>query len=358
MKHFITIIFSVLSLCSATAQKKNADALIERANRYDKLARECMHNHQFEKGVELFLKGAEIKKLRADKSGELYLCAAIACLDSLQDYESAAKYAEKSVGMIDAALEVSQNVTEQDDSVSYEVLMSPIVLSNALEKQKRYDEAIAALELQRKANNKARQLKVNDMDSDYGLYMDFFVDYGIMGIIDKKESYQELSDMTPVLIRKCDSLCNEVKEKDVNDALYVYHVPCATMGVKAALKLDRDDDAVKYCNDIMSYITEGQKRVQHVEMLFPFAPLGMLQVSEAYETFGKLTDALTYIDQAITWPVTTFQPLLIDKRGDLLLKLGDEGEARRCWEKVKELVPEYYVGGKPEDYPLKAKFGE
>ncbi len=92
--------------------------------------------------------------------------------------------------------------------------------------------------------------------------------------------------------------------------------------------------------------------------VMPNVPLYLTTMTEAFLEAKELNNAAICCDRVLTWPnAESFKPLALHLRGEVYLAQGNEAEARRCYEEVKQLVSFFYEG----DYatsPLNQKFGK
>ena len=93
------------------------------------------------------------------------------------------------------------------------------------------------------------------------------------------------------------------------------------------------------------------------ELMEMQAPMYIFYMADgAYET-ARYEQCAQLCADALTWPNHMYAPAILDKRGQALLKLGQEDEARECWSQVKEIIPDFYDNDLPNN-PLRDKFGK
>ncbi len=351
---FYVIMLAAPLFCYAQSAEEET---VAKAKKLHDDAIELIHTKRFNEGMERFKEIENLPGLRADVKAENYMYMYALCLDSLDEKESALNYALKAEALYPEALKAYEIQVAKGDSVALSCSMAPTAAQVALLALERYDEAISALERQIVIVDGMKGRNIDGMEDETLLFFRVQAYYGIAGVYDKKKDYANCFEACQKALDEGYKMYRGVEDENMKSVAYALIGTMYSMSIKACLRQDDIKQAMFFAKKTRAHIADAPEPIRSSESMALYAPMALLEVVDAYKANGELMGALNIVDQAITWPFSNFHAFLHDKRGDILLALGDEAEARRCWERTKSIVPDFYHGVDEESYPLR-KFGE
>lgn len=349
MKKFVLgAIIMLISATTAFAQNDKAEEV------YMKAA-DLIHQKQWKEGLELMKSNLKLDLTPDFRAKYLTMCGML-CRDSLLNRDKALDYFKKADALYDQVLAM------QSDSLDITIIFAEMGLTQYADTAKQYQLSLEHCDkgikvIRHIADNRIRAV---DMDGNDLVYM-----YNTMRL-HRAGIYNNAGDFENAEVAYDESIADFRALQLSGDSDLVtggYSFGAMAIFGKLSMLLERKKDipaAISTCKEMDKILTEALNNDNETvkEVITTHLPMYLLLMSQTYLAADDLQNAIMCCNDALSWPsADMWKPIIINTRGEICLKAGDEDEARKCWEQVKELVPFFYDNDK-NPYPLQEKFGK
>ena len=185
---------------------------------------------------------------------------------------------------------------------------------------------------------------------------------GITFLLYSKKNYKDCQKYCTKYLQQIDEYAKNGHDHNMGSKLYCYEV-----GNLKAISTYRSGDTEKgrkmmdECLSVLNSEIEQYRGVNGMDMYIAgLNYMTFMMYDLGYDIFGAEQtllnlDALTLISPFLT--SGSNKPQILECRGNCYLLLGDKDNARKLWQQVKEINPNYFKNKRVES-PLKNEFGE
>jgi len=345
------ILGALILLASATsvfAQYKEAKDIYNNAV-------DLIHNKQWQEGADLLATAANMD-ITPDFKATCYSSIATLYRDSICNKEKSIEYFTKACNLYDNIINM------KTDSLDISIVYAEAGLAAYCDSAKQYTEAIQHYDraigvIHHLSDNRIRAIDMegNDLLLLYStLRLGRAIEYGNSMDFDNAEiAYDEnIADFRSLQLSNDSDLV-------ISGYTFGAMAICNKLGMLTDKKKDIPA-SLAACDEMGKILSEGLNHTNETvrEAIAMHAPFYLHTMAGAYLLADDYNNAIKCVNDALSWPsAEVWKPMLLNTRGEICLKAGDENEARKCWEQVKELVPFFYDSEKG-DYPLRDKFGK
>ena len=182
-----------------------------------------------------------------------------------------------------------------------------------------------------------------------------------MDLLTNKKQYKECVDFSQRQLQRIKNYSDDGHDPTIFSQLYVHMTEmCRAI---ATYRSGEQENGRKLMEERQSIVESEIERYQSVKGMEHYINLlyysNFMMYCQGYDIFGT-ERTLLYLD-ALTMmaPNMTSQnkPLLLNCRGNCYLLDGDKDNARKLWQQIKEIDPDFFKK-QPDDNRLKQSFGE
>lgn len=345
------LISALIILTGATtilAQNQKAEELYQ-------AARELIRSKQWTAGAKTINEALQLNITPDFRAKYLTMCGTL-YRDSIGDQQTARNYFTKADALYD------EIISMKTDSLNVSLIFSELALAAYADSAKQYD---ITLNHYSKALNLVHHITDNRIRAIEFNGTDLLMMYNTIRL-GRAFTYARAKDFENAEISYDESYADFRSLQLSDDPELVamgYSFGLMTAQGKLSMCLyDKKDIicATATCRDMQKLINEAlNSPVKEAgEGISVNVPFYLTTMAEAFLEAKELINAATCCDRALEWPnAESFRPLALHLRGEVYLAQGNEAEARRCYEEVKQLVSFFYEGDYAKS-PLNQKFGK
>jgi len=325
----------------------------------------CVKSHRFQEAKATWMKLLELKDIPDDKMAKYYCDLGLLCKDSIYDKDAATVFFKKSAEYLPSVVAPKAS---QKDSVDFSAVSSCLCLSALADTIKNYDEmleyalkghdGIVALQ-----ENKVpvKDFEPNDLVSALPVFT-----MNVANAYSNLLRYDEAEKWFAKATKDCEEMTKDPASEDyAGGHAYLFMVDYARNAMYSSKKKDyaaSRDVSLSLVKKVEDYSKSSHEGVRYVAATY--GVMAYFSVADAYRHLDEFQKGIEYCDKALMAPSNSdaFIPFVLDIRGECYLALGNEAEAKACWQMVKDRVPSYYDIETPKDndnkWALWKKFGK
>lgn len=336
-----------------------AFAQVDKADEYYNIGRDYVKSHQFEKCKETWSKILALD-IPADLRAETNCNLGMLCKDSLNQQEEAKKFFKASADLL--PLVIKDEVPS--DSVKFGAVIACVNLSSYADSAKNYSDmldyslkAYNALEYVKKTNYPVASFEAADFEA-----MAPILGINVAAAYSHLKRFDEAEEWFDKIMVKTKEMQKD-PENYIGGLAFEYMV---YFGRNVMYTTDKKDYAagkivaqqmVEQMSNLYNNGTEEEKG-----LAVSYLPMALFTAADACIHLDQYEETIEYCDKAMTSPnADNVLPFVLDTRGEAYLALGNEAEAKACWQMVKERVPSFYETENPQNkhkWSLSDKFGK